>query len=131
MKERNDEQNKIFKRAKDYTLYLNVEYVEKTHIKSSGKRLPVRFEIDESGSKYYKIKSIFEKESRNETHAFISKNTGFIYKPRTDTKKSKIAKYSLMNDESFQFMFQAIKDNWFEYLHEKVANNHNRSWGVK
>ena len=128
MKERTDEQNRIHKRARDYVLHLKSEYVVKTHPKSEGMRLPTSFILDESGTKFYKVLNIWG-DTPFTTHAFINKDTGFIYKPRTDTKKSKVAKYSLMNDESFQFMFQAIKNNSFDYLYEKVANNHNRNWG--
>lgn len=130
MKELTEAQNNILEYTNGYILKLKEVYVENQHPESDGKCLPTSFTIDKSGTKFFKIESTHY-ERRNRVHCFINKNTGYVYKPLTETKKSKFVKYSIADAESTEYMYSMMQKHWFEYLHEKVASQHDRSWEVK
>lgn len=130
MKELTKNQEDILTYTASYCNKLEETYVRNQHPESTGKNIPTSFVIDKSGNKYYKVESRHH-ERDNRVHCFVDKNTGYVYKPLTATKKSKFVKYSLADAESKEYMYSMMQKHWFEYLHEKVASQHDRSWEEK
>ena len=71
-------------------------------IKNFGERTYSSIDYDvTTGAKYYKIHHIDSGGGRS-VHAFISRQTGAVYKPASWKAPAKHARYNLLDDVSFQ-----------------------------
>ena len=71
-------------------------------IKSFGDRTYSSIDYDvTTGAKYYKIHHIDSGGGRS-VHAFVSRQTGAVYKPASWRAPAKHARYNLLDDVSFQ-----------------------------
>jgi hypothetical protein len=71
-------------------------------IKNFGERTYSSIDYDvTTGAKYYKIHHIDSGGGRS-VHAFVSRQTGAVYKPASWRAPAKHARYNLLDDVSFQ-----------------------------
>lgn len=71
-------------------------------IKNFGERTYSSIDYDvTTGAKYYKIHHIDSGGGRS-VHAFVSRQTGAVYKPASWKAPAKHARYNLLDDVSFQ-----------------------------